>query len=196
MRESAEQRFVAAKSIGGGKTMAAGLTKVGIMMMSIVLAAPISAQKADDAAAPVPATEAVSVQTADTRRIRLMVMREVNSSKAKAGDVVKLIVDQSFDVDGIIVPAGTPAFGTVREAKDGGAALQRGKLEVSLTHIAIGDRHLPLRGDVLDKGEGGKADDAAKVLLAPIYILFARGNVAKLRAGEIVYAELLPPKAS
>lgn len=162
-------------------------------MISVVLSAPISAQKADNGATHALAKEANIVPTADARRIRLMVMREVNSSKAKPGDIVKLIVDQPFEIGGVTVPAGTPAFGTVHEAKDAGAALQRGKLEVRLSHIALGDRLLPLRGDLLDRGEGGKSDDAAKVLLAPIYILFARGNVAKLRAGEIVYAEIASP---
>lgn len=176
--------------------MAAYRLKAGILLLAIITAVPAFAQQMSDAAASTRTRDVSPVPIGEGKRIRLMVMREVNSSKAKPGDVVKLIVDQPFEIDGVTVPAGTPAFGTVQDAKDAGAALQRGKLEVRLNHIALGDRLLPLRGDLLDRGEGGKSDDAAKVLLAPIYILFARGNVAKLRAGEIVYAEIASPDES
>ncbi|CAN5281036.1 hypothetical protein BH11PSE5_BH11PSE5_21030 [soil metagenome] len=168
------------KRVGLGFTIA-----VGVLCLSQQ-----SLAQSDVSSPPSPPRAAAAVNAAP--RIKLMVLREVNSSQAKAGDIVKLMVDEPFQTEGVTIPAGSPAFGIVREAKDAGAGLKRGRLEVQLTYIAVGDRQLPLTGELLDKGEGGKGDDAAKVLLAPIYILFARGNVAKLRAGEIVYGQLAP----
>ena len=128
-----------------------------------------------------------------TGRVRLMVMREVDSSAAEEGDVVRLAVDAATSFNGRPIPVGTPAFGVVERASGSGAALRRGKLEVRLTHLMLGAERIELAGALRDRGEGGKADDAAKVLLAPMYILFARGNVAKLKAGEIVEASFAPP---
>ncbi len=139
---------------------------------------------------------AQTVPPGEAGRVRLMVMREVDSSQAKEGDVVRLAVDAATSFDGRLIPVGTPAFGLVERASDSGVALRRGKLEVRLTHLMLGEERIELAGAVRDRGEGGKADDAAKVLLAPMYILFARGNVAKLKAGEIVEASFAPVPAA
>ncbi|HUH50148.1 MAG TPA: hypothetical protein VLZ56_09885, partial [Mycoplana sp.] len=65
-------------------------------------------------------------------------------------------------------------------------ALQRGSLSISLTHIALGDQRISLLGAFDRRGKGGKNDDAVKMLLAPMYVLFSPGNSAKLKAGDIV----------
>ena len=131
----------------------------------------------------------------DAGRVRLMVMREVDSSQAKEGDIVRLAVDAPTSFNGRPIPVGTPAYGVVERARGSGVALRRGQLEVRLTHLMLGDERIELAGALRDRGEGGKVDDAAKVLLAPMYILFARGNVAKLKAGEIVEASFAPASA-
>ncbi len=129
-------------------------------------------------------------ETPTPREIRLMVLREVNSSTAKPGDMVKLRVDEAFLMGGREIAVGTPAFGQVESAKDAGMALQRGRLTVVLSHLLMDGEQVPLNGTLADQGGGGSNDDVAKALLAPMYLLFARGNVAKLRAGQIVYGRL------
>lgn len=123
--------------------------------------------------------------------LELMVMTEVSTARAKAGDVVKLRLNRPVVIDGVIrIPAGTPAFGEVVDTRKSGMAMKRGKLAIRLVRIAATGCDLPLEGDLTTEGRGGKSDDAVKVLLAPFYAPFAPGNSAKFKAGDIVTGRL------
>lgn len=123
--------------------------------------------------------------------VELMVLTEVASGRAQAGDLVKLRVNAPVIIGGaVVVPVGTPAYGRVEKSEQTGGALQRGSLSVSLTHILIGDQRLSLLGAFDRRGQGGKNDDAVKLLLAPMYVLFSPGNLAKLKAGDLVVGHI------
>ena len=123
--------------------------------------------------------------------IELMVLREVDSDRAKPGDPVKLRVNSPVKVRGIVVvPAGTAARGEVTASKKSGLLLQRGKLGVDITSITLGGQEIALKTMLDQHARGGKSDDIVKVLLVPEWLLFARGNSAKLKAGELLSAEL------
>lgn len=125
--------------------------------------------------------------------VELMVMTEVSTSRARAGDIVKLRVNRPVERDGIvIVQPGTAAFGEVVSVKGSGAAMKRGALAIRLTRLVIDGRSVPLAGEFDARGRGGKGDDVARILLAPIYAPFASGNAAKFKAGEIISGQLLP----
>lgn len=123
--------------------------------------------------------------------ITLMVLTEVDSNRQQPGDRVKLRVHEALGADGrTILPVGTLAFGEVLATDKAGPALKKGTLAISLVEVMLGDRTVPLKAEITRKGKGGEADDALKIVLVPLYALFAPGNAAKLRAGELVSADL------
>lgn len=123
--------------------------------------------------------------------VELMVLSEVSTRNAVAGTPVKLRLNKPVVVDGVtILPVGTPAFGVVEASKDSGMALQRGTLGVRLTHLETAGQTIKLDSRVTVKSRGGSADDALKVIMVPLYALFAPANSAKLKAGELLTASI------
>jgi hypothetical protein len=47
-----------------------------------------------------------------------------------------------------------------------------------------------LGSDFKQSAKGGQADDVLKLVLVPEWLLFARGNSARLKAGELLTAEV------
>ncbi len=122
-------------------------------------------------------------------RVELMVLSEVSTRHAAPGTPVKLRLNKPVIVDGVtVLPVGTPAFGVVEASKDSGIALQRGTMGVRITHIDSGGQTIPLDSAITVRSRGGSADDALKVIMVPLYALFAPANAAKLKAGELLTA--------
>lgn len=124
--------------------------------------------------------------------VELMVMREVTGDRARPGAEVRLSVNRSVAVAGGTIPYGASAFGEVVEASPSGLAMRRGAIAIRLTRLVIGGRDVALTGEFSARGNGGRGDDAVKVLFVPIYALFAPGNVGKVKAGQIVTGRLPP----
>ena len=61
---------------------------------------------------------------------------------------------------------------------------------MNITAISLGGQTIELGTEVQQQGRGGKSDDALKAMLAPMWVLFARGNSAKLKAGELFQAQV------
>lgn len=121
--------------------------------------------------------------------IELMVLREVDSDRAMPGDPVRLRVNRPVMVGDIeVIPVGAAAQGVVTASRKSGAALHRGHLSVSITSITLGETTIELSTTLEQHGRGGANDDALKALLAPMWVLFARGNAARLKAGELLTA--------
>ncbi len=90
----------------------------------------------------------------------------------------------------MIIPAGAAAQGEVVATKESGALLKRGKVTVEIASLTVAGETIPLATSLEQKARGGKNDDFWKTVLAPHLLLFARGNSAKLKAGELLSAEL------
>lgn len=126
--------------------------------------------------------------------VELMVMTEVSTARARAGDLVKLRVHRPVEQDGVtLVPEGAAAFGEVLRVRPGGMAMKKGALAIRLTRVVVNGRDMPLDGILDTKGRGGKGDGVAKVILAPFYAPFAPGNSARFKAGEIITGRLIAP---
>lgn len=137
------------------------------------------------AAVPVAPGPAVVLLPQDTP-VALMAIAEVNTDKARPGDLIRFRVHQPIRVgDRIVVPAGTPAFGTVVSASDSGGLGKSGRMTARLLNIQLGDAAIPLEGDMAAKGTGAGSAGVA-VLFTGLAGLFHRGNNAKIKAGEIV----------
>jgi len=155
-----------------------------------VAAAVLALQGGGGAAAQAPQSHAVLTLPAGAP-IELMVVREVNSDRARPGDPVKLRVNRPVTIDGVeVVPVGTAAQGEVTASKKSGMLLQRGKLAVKLNAITLDGRTILLGSDFKQSAKGGQADDVLKLVLVPEWLLFARGNSARLKAGELLTAEV------
>lgn len=118
--------------------------------------------------------------------VLLMAVTEVSTATALAGTRIKLRVHQAIAIDGkVVVPVGTPAFGTVVSAEDSGGLGKSGRMTARLQHISLGDADIPLDGEMSAKGTGAGSAGVA-VLFTGVVGLFHRGNNAKIKAGEIL----------
>ena len=138
-----------------------------------------------------PMTPAGTILVARDTVIRLMVVNEVSTRKAKAGDRFVLRVDEPVVAGGAtVIPVGTKAWGEVLDAKKSGSVGKGGRLAARLLHIELGGQQIPISGESRSKGEKGSTQVAMGMLGLGPFALFAPGNNAKLKAGEIFSAYL------
>jgi hypothetical protein len=118
--------------------------------------------------------------------VRLMVLNEVTTKTARAGDRFALVVDEALTVDRVvIIPVGSKAWGEVITASESGAIGKAGKLSARLMYVETPAGRVSIRGESSGKGPGGAGATVLGVLgLCPLG-LFTRGTNAKLKAGEI-----------
>ncbi len=118
--------------------------------------------------------------------VRLMVLNEVNTRKAKPGDRFVLRVDENVAVNGtIVIPVGAKAWGEVTDSRQNGAVGRAGQISARLLYVEAGGRQIPLTGE--DKSKGPKGGDrvALAVVGFGIFGLLAEGAQGKLKAGHI-----------
>lgn len=142
-------------------------------------------------------TSVPPVPTLPVRRVgsgvplTLMIMTEVDSNRAQPGTPIKLRLHEPVVADGfVVIPKGAAATGEVVSNAKSGLTLKKGTITIRMKELAYGDRRFPMSTELVRKGKGGKADDALKVILVPIYALFAPGNSARLKAGELLTAPI------
>ncbi|HEV2079700.1 MAG TPA: hypothetical protein VGR19_07380 [Allosphingosinicella sp.] len=120
--------------------------------------------------------------------VRLMVLNEVSTRKAKPGDRFVLRVDEDVVVNGTtIIPVGTKAWGEVTSAEASGAVGKSGKLSAKLLYVEANGQRIPLVGSDQAKGAAGTTQVAMGVIGGlGLLGLLAPGNNAKLKAGDII----------
>jgi hypothetical protein len=118
--------------------------------------------------------------------VRLMVLNEVNTRKAKPGDRFVLRVDENVAVDGmVVIPVGARAWGEVTETDKNGAAGKAGRISAKLLYVEAGGTRIPLTGEEQSKGAKGGDRVALAVIGFGLLGLFAEGAQGKLKAGHI-----------
>lgn len=133
----------------------------------------------DDALAPI-------VLRRDTP-VHFMVVSEVTTKTHLAGHRFKLRVDKPVTIDGLIViPVGATAWGEVLDAKKSGNVGKGGSLEARLLYIESGTIRVPVSGTNAAKGASAGGETALGVLALGPLGLFAKGNNAKIKAGELM----------
>jgi hypothetical protein len=159
-------------------------------------ASPAAAQVADPAPPLASAPQPQSVLVQRDTPVRLMVLNEVSTRSVKAGDKFVLRVDEDVVVGGVtVVPVGAKAWGEVVSAESSGALGRSGKLEARLLYIEAGGERIPIGGENRSAGQSGGRQvtmgivglGLAAPLAAPL-ALFAPGNNARLKAGDIYSA--------
>ncbi|MEL7219605.1 MAG: hypothetical protein AAGK01_14405, partial [Pseudomonadota bacterium] len=117
--------------------------------------------------------------------VRLMVLNEVSTKEHKVGHKFKLRVDAPVLVDGNeVVPVGAIAWGELLSAEKSGNIGKSGKLSARLLYLDLDGREIPIDGDTEADGKSGKGETILGVLSVGVFGLFAKGNNAKLKAGE------------
>jgi hypothetical protein len=118
--------------------------------------------------------------------VRLMVLNEINSRKARPGDRFVLRVDENVTANGIVViPVGARAWGEVTDSRQNGAVGKAGQISARLLYVEVGGRQVPLTGEDRSKGSKGGDRVALAVIGFGIFGLFAEGAQGKLKAGHI-----------
>lgn len=121
--------------------------------------------------------------------IRLMVLNEVSTKDHEPGHKFKLRVDKPVLVDGTeMIPVGTIAWGELLTAKKSGNVGKSGKLSARLLYVDLDGREIPIDGETTADGKSGKGETILGVLSVGVLGLFAKGNNAKLKAGEKITA--------
>jgi hypothetical protein len=136
-----------------------------------------------DAAAPVPPTVMLKRDTP----IHFMVVSEVTTKTHLAGHRFRLRVDKPVVIDGItIIAVGATAWGEVIAAKKSGNVGKSGSLEAKLLYVESGNTQIPVSGTNNAKGASGGGETALGILALGPLGLFAKGNNAKIKAGELM----------
>jgi hypothetical protein len=132
--------------------------------------------------------------------VHLETREEVSSKKAKAGDPVNFVVREPVVIGNVtMIPAGSAALGQVTRARDNGLLGRSGKLEISVSHINVGGRQIPVRGNRDKKGASGTVGVVgAAVVFLPLGLLI-RGREATIKAGtpvDVFVAKEVPMAAA
>ena len=123
--------------------------------------------------------------------VRLMVLNEVSTKTAQAGDLFTLLVDAPVKIgDQMVIARGTRAVGKVVDAAESGIVGKSGKLVTRLLYLDVDGVRVSLDGDPRSAGRNGNVQVVLATLALTPWGLFARGNNAKLKAGDIVVGSL------
>ncbi|OWQ96225.1 hypothetical protein CDQ91_11915 [Sphingopyxis witflariensis] len=119
--------------------------------------------------------------------IHFMVISEVTTKTHMAGHRFRLRVDKPVLVDGItVLPVGAIAWGEVMQAKSSGNVGKSGSLEARLVYVENNGFRIPVTGNNSAKGASGGGETALGILALGPLGLFAKGNNAKIKAGELM----------
>ena len=142
----------------------------------------VSADAAEQVSAPV-ASNTITI-TRDTP-VHLMVLNEVSTKDHQAGHRFRLRVDKPVMIDGVqAIPAGATAWGELTDAERSGNVGKSGSLTARLSHIDLNGVRIPIEGGTTADGKSGKGETILGVLAMGPLGLFAKGNNAKIKAGE------------
>ena len=119
--------------------------------------------------------------------VRLMVLNEINSRKAKAGERFKLRVDAPVLVDNVVViPVGATAWGEVIAAHGTSAVGGRGQLSAHLLFVDTPSGRVELSGTIGQEGKSNSSGVVLGVLGFGLVGLLTKGGNATFKAGDIL----------
>lgn len=117
--------------------------------------------------------------------VHLLVLSEVTTKTHGAGYRFKLRVNEPVEIDGrVAIPVGAIAWGQVISAEGSGNLGKSGSLEAELLYVEVGGKQVRIDGQTRNEGNSGTAETVMGVLGLGVFGLFAKGNNAKIKAGE------------
>lgn len=140
---------------------------------------------------PAPAVAAQPPRWVKGTDVELMVLREVNSRSASAGDRFRLRVNAPVVLEGAtVIPVGTSAWGEVISAKGTGPAGGRGQLSLRLLHVDTAWGPVQLTGTRGAEGDANTGGVILGVLGFGILGLLNKGGNATFKAGDIIRGQI------
>lgn len=118
--------------------------------------------------------------------VLLRLDQAVSSKGKKVGDAFKLTVVQDVMQNGVVViPRGTPAFGTIAWRTGKGMFGKSAKMEVTIDRLVLNGRDAPLSGRFRQEGQGNTgATIGTAVAAGLIAAAFVTGHSAEFEAGR------------
>lgn len=157
-----------------------------LVAVSAAAQTPVAAPTAVIAMPEAPASHPGTLPVEQDTLVRLMVLNEVSTRTTKPGERFPLRVDENVVVGGVtVIPVGAKAWGEVLSAEASGVVGKSGKLNAKLLYVEVGEDRVPLAGEAKSAGAGGTAETVLGVIGLGPFGLLARGNNAKLKAGDI-----------
>lgn len=121
--------------------------------------------------------------------VHLMTLTEVTTKTDMVGHKFKLRVNEDVVLEGkTVIAKGTLAWGEVTSAESSGNLGKAGSLSARLLYIDRKGQRIPIEGDTSARGRTATAETVVGVLGLGIFGLFAKGNNAKIKAGEKITA--------
>lgn len=119
--------------------------------------------------------------------VHFMVVNEVTTKTHTPGHRFKLRVDKPVVIDGAtVIPVGATAWGEVLAATKSGNVGKGGSLEARLLYVESNGLQIPVSGTNNAKGASAGGETALGILALGPLGLFAKGNNAKIKAGELM----------
>jgi hypothetical protein len=120
--------------------------------------------------------------------VLLTVDKEVDADDVKLGETVNFMVQQPVKQDGvIIIPANTPAMGTVTKRKNNFIFGVAGAVEVENIKLHMVDNSLiPIKATVNDKGNSRHGFLFGLLLWITLPLIFVKGEDGKIAKGTEV----------
>lgn len=167
---------------------AALLLAAALPVVSVAQEAPASVEQPAVTAAVPDAVPSLLILPEDTP-VHLMVLNEVTTKEHSAGHRFKLRVQEPVVIEGAtVIPVGAMAWGEVLSAERSGNIGKSGKVSARLLYVETGGVRIPVSGETSSKGKSGTAETVMGVLGLGVLGLFAKGNNAKIKAGEKMIA--------
>lgn len=117
-----------------------------------------------------------------------MVVRELNSRTAKAGDRFRLRVNSPVTVDGaVVVPIGAAAWGEIVSVSGTSVSGGKGQLSLRLLHLDTKWGPVTLTGTKGAEGASNTGGVILGVLGFGLFGLLNKGGNATFKAGDIIH---------
>jgi hypothetical protein len=129
------------------------------------------------------------VSLRDGTLVKLKLLHRLYSKVVVVDDPVNFVVAEDVIQDGeVVILAGSPAIGRVRNAKPARTLGRGAQLGLEIQYAKVGTTRIPLRGTALKSGEGKQAETVAIVVLFGVSGLIKHGSEIEIPEGEIFNA--------
>ncbi|RZF59073.1 hypothetical protein EWE75_23755 [Sphingomonas populi] len=160
------------------------MTAPRLMIAAALLSGSFDAAAQTPASAPIPASAPHWVKGTP---VRLMVLNEINSRQARAGERFKLRVDAPVMIDNVVViPVGATAWGEVIAAHGTSAAGGRGRLSARLLFVDTPSGRVELSGTLGQEGKSNSSGVVLGLIGFGLPGLLTKGGNATFKAGDIL----------
>lgn len=178
------RRFVAVSAC-----LLMGFTPVLAAAQPAPLAAAVQPAQSAPAAQPAPAVAVQSIKVPEGTEFRMRLEDAISSESAQEGDRFTISLDEDVPLsDGTVLRSGYRGVGEVVAASKNGAFGKKGKLNLRLEYVKVGDQRIRLRGQKASTGDGRVGAQIVGVVFIGVFAGFIKGKNTTIPKGTKVNA--------